>query len=238
MYYRQAGAATSVSFDILVGGSLVSPDLNSVSYTIKNTAGTIVGSGTITLPANSTSVSVPVSAIQNTKTLAVEYREVEVTFQFDSNTYRRALTYRLVPWLMIPVTRDRVRSYLSLTTGELKDDEIDLISAYLKAEEDIGTSLVSIFTTGDAKAAYATEAIFYAAVLQLLDTLSLRAMAKEQADNYVGARQDKIDFTGIKETVEDKYWVNVDAAAGNVVLEGDLALSAVGRPTPDPVTGS
>lgn len=237
MNYRTAGQDAVVAVDLLVGGDLVVPDANQVAYTVRKNDGTVLTSGTLTLAVNATRASLTVLAANNAQTLDYEMRSVTFRWLKVAAPYEVTYTYRLVPWLLIPVEPAGVRHAVGASLQELPDSDVDLIKAYYRVQDDVGETLQTLFTAGDAKAAALGEAIRYAAALDVVDTLELRVLQKEQGDNVSISRFSNVDFDALRARLAAAYAKQLDLVT-EATSTADFTLSVTQRPSIDPVTGS
>lgn len=237
MNYRTAAQDAIVAVDLLVDGDLVVPDSNQVAYTVRKNDGTSVQSGTLTLAASATRAAVTVLAANNAKTLDYEMRSVTFRWTKNSEPYEATYTYRLVPWLLIPTNPGEVRQAIGASRQELPDEDVDLIKAYYRVEGDTGQTLQTVFAASGTAAAALGEAIRFAAALDVVDTLELRVLQKEQGDNVSITRFADVDFDALRARLAAAYAKHIDAVTG-ATDTADFSLSVTQRPAIDPVTGS
>lgn len=237
MNYRTAAQDATIAIDLLVDGDLVKADSNQVAYNVRKNDGTSVQSGTLTLASGATSAVLKVLAANNTKTLDYEMRSVVFSWETAGKPYEVTYTYRLVPWLLMPISPAQVRQAVGASRQELPNEDIDLVKAYYRVEADVGSDLQTIFATGATAAAALAEAIRYAAALDVVDTLELRVLQKEQGDNVAITRFADVDFDALRARLAAAYSKYLDDVTGGSDV-ADFSISVTARPATDPVTGS
>ena len=234
-----AGEACTIPVAFLVDGEYVSPDLNSVTYSLRDNTGALFVSATdiaVTLSATATEAFIAISALLNTKTLTIETRSLVVSFSVNSRPYQIRVHYRLNDWLNIAVTAEDVRNHLGLTRGELPDGEVDLYGAYYRLNDLLGGTVLSdALVSGTLTAQFANEAVIYEAALILIPSLPAR-MIRKQADGTTSfERFPHFEF----EVLRSKLSALLDEALGQVT--GDVLLTPsllVAGSRTDPVTNA
>lgn len=236
MLYRTADRATTLAFDLVVDGDFVVPD-GDVTFEVQDAAGTSLETGTVIPLPGQNRISVPISAATNLVTPPDRpYRAVMITYDVNGQERSQVEVYRLTPWALIPISMDEVRGVLSLSSSELPDRDIDLTHAYFDLQDRTGLSIPTVLAADAAQATAICQALRYHAALQVIDTLELRALHKEQGDNIAISRFAKIDFDALRARIRAAY-----KAALDEVLPSDpnvdYSFSITVRPSPDPVTG-
>lgn len=206
--YVKSGTNLNLPIDFIVDGDFVVPDSTSVTVTVSDLSGdTITGFDALAitgLDENSTHFTLTIPDTANTKTDSYEIRFVHCDFTVDSKVYQVRTTYQIVDRVDLPIAPQEIRNLLGLSSSELPDENIDLMKAYLDAEEDAGESLNTLITTGDT-AQYIFEAVKLKAALNVLPVLELVAVQSEQADNVVYKRFQSIDFDAIRDAYSKRY---------------------------------
>lgn len=206
------------------GGETFIPDANSVYYTVRDNDGqTVVGHTNVAVSTGATTaaVTITVPAIVNQITGKIEQRTVQVKATRGGIPWNTSVAYHLTEWLNFSVRPPQVRKYLGVNEGELPDEDIDLVRAYLQVELDIGEeNFAEALSSGTMEAIRANDAIMYQAALQILPGFALR-IAQQETNGTLGfQRYSKFDF--------DRLWAETAALYGDIVAD----LSLTDRVTP------
>jgi hypothetical protein len=234
-----AGIAVIVPFDILVDGNFVSPDVGTVTYTLRdNTALPVSGQTTVpvTTTVNQTSVTISITSSYNSKTLTTENRWVDLNFQVAGKAYTLTYAYTLVDYLPIRATEADVRALIGCSYSELPDSDIDLITAFYDlADQTTVASLTAALTGGGRTSMVANRSIAAKAAMLILPSLQLRVNLLEKSDGSSFSRFTKMDW--------EKLEASLSAISSEIigVTSPSSSASAVflftNLPT-DPVTGA
>lgn len=191
---------TAVTVQFLANGQPVVPDLGSATYTIYGQdGGMLVSNVPVTVGPAATAVTVAIDPQYETRTLRFEKRTVVFNWSNGGASYSKRVQYRLTPFLNYNVGPDNIRSFLGLDPHELRDDEVDIISAYIYLEDRLGeTALTNAFNSGGMTEENANRALLYATCLNVLPSLRLR-LAKERSDGpLTWKRFDVEDFNELE----------------------------------------
>lgn len=234
--YAQAGADLNYRIDFAVDGELVVP--TSATISLQKPDGTyLLTDAAVTLVSGQTFAYHTIGAVNNTKTLAYELRYVTVKFVFGGRTYTQTDVYSLQDSMLLPVTRDEVRSLVAMTSAELPDSQIDLVYAYGQVVTDVGeeVNVGNLLSGGSALTPSIQQAIRIKAALNSCLMLELMVYQSEQADNTIYNRFTNFDFEALFARLTGLYGEALMAIAETV--EATPQRFVVVTDT-DPVTGA
>jgi hypothetical protein len=239
--------------DILIGSSVtlqlrferngepVIPTNGTVFYTVRGHDGSPI-SGLVDVPVTTgptdTIASITIDAMHNGATRRIEKRFVTYRYVVQGWPLERTINYRLIPFLNITVTKDQVRSALGgIGQVELRDDEIDIVRAYLQIETSVTADLLSaVLDLGDDAEMQANEAILWQAALNVIPAVKLRVMQKE-TDGPISFQRG--DITKLLEQLEadlrSKLLASINLVSGRTISSYPLIIFAL--PT-DVITGA
>lgn len=240
MRYVMAGEEYVYAVDFMVDGEFVVPDEDSVSYTIRDAAGTPLAGHTnvpLILDGQSDRGFIEIPASVNEKTAEREPRHVHVMFAVNGKPRTHAGSYILIDFLNHYVTESDVRGWLGVTPSELPDSDIDLVKAYYAVKNDNSLANIDLTATlarGDQTAFAANEAIRMQAALQVLPSLENRIAQVEKADMLTFQRMNKLDINALRRRTAAHYAQAVQSVLGGTPISP--ILFTVTSPV-DPVTG-
>jgi hypothetical protein len=230
-----AGTTIAVPVSFTVDGKPRVPDANSAGYVLYGHSGTQLTTGSITTGAAQTSAIVSIADTHNTITNPFEKRTLVVTWLTSGVPFRTRINYRLTPFLNHTVTTNKVRALLGINLSELPDDDIDILAAYFRVENELGSAVFSAaLSAGDHTELAVNDAITCEAALALLPGLQFR-FAQRETDGQVGF--DRIQIRDWKTVRHDL--LQARTAAFDVVLgrEGTYTAILVATGT-DAITGA
>ena len=198
------GTDTLLTFVFEKSGEPLVPDISSVKYTVLNHAGTPIV-GLIDIPiitaADTWQVHFVVPAINNTIDVGKKFerRTVFISYTTGGKYERGVLQYRLIPLMNFSAQPKDVRAFIGVQEKELPDEDIDLLSAYLYVERDLGTTAIApLLSSGTILELAVNNAIKAKAVLDVLPSIRQR-MAQEETNGVTGFKRLKItDFVDIE----------------------------------------
>lgn len=177
----------------------------------------------ITIPALANTISAP--SVFEQRSLIIKGEVGGVPFQI-------IRVYRITPWLNIGVIEDDIRGFIGIDAGELPDQDIDIVAAYLKLAS-IYAGLPAALVSGTQDQQRANAAIKGQTVLDLLPSLPAR-VSKKADDGSAKVERFTIDFNQLAldagRLVQDVIVVTDD-------LSGPV-LAVLSGPAVDPVTGT
>ena len=173
-----SSAPVTLWVDFQAPQGLVIPDVGSVSYALYDGAGfqLIVQEG-LAPEAEATGASISIAPIHNIlgTDRAFERRIVVVNWTAEGRSFSRRLGYRVVELPLHSVTPEHVRAYLGINEDELRDDEVDLFSAYLTLQTAVGRDrFEAALSAGTMLELRAERAIVLTAASQLFPSLRFR----------------------------------------------------------------
>lgn len=235
-----ADTIAAIPVDFVDGGEPFIPDTSSVTYSLRDHAGALIGAQTnigVTVGPADTSVQIAVGAIYNAITTPREFEKrtlivsalhagVPVVFQ---------TVYRIAPWLNHSVTMDMVRSLAGLRPSELDDDDVDLFAAYKWLEAKISTVILTTALASGTKDEIDTNlAIASKALLDALPAVENRLL-KTKTDGSMEAERFQFDFDALRIQLQANIDGVIEDIAGDAPAQS--ALYSFGTPT-DPITGA
>lgn len=220
-----------------VNGEPVVPDTNSVTFTVRDNAGQVViNKEPVVMGVASSEASVVVPANHNALSGATfGNRTVLVEFTKSGRPMRTQLVYRLTAWLNTSVDVDAVRNFIGVDRGELPDDAIDIVDAYLDVELVVGaTQLAAALASAGQTQRAANNLILAQAVLKQLPGLPMR-LSQSESNGVFSATRAKIDFDKLADAANGLYADNIGALV--VAFDAGQDLLIAPALTPDPITG-
>ncbi len=163
-------------------------DVNSITWTLRNGAGAPMQGATdipVECPARATSVVIPISAALNTMApgSTVESRFLIVSWTVNGATYTKNIPYGLTPWLPIRVQPEEVISMIGLNGAEVTPEDVDVLSAALFVQADVGASIFgSALTAGDITTLRVNQCIALKAATELAPSIPMRVAAAMKSD--------------------------------------------------------
>lgn len=240
MHYEIAGEACSIPVEFILDGEYVTPDVNSVHYTIYGNDGItpITGYQLVVVPTTSetTHVSIKIPQDVNITTGDIEARYLEVTFTNSGRPHRLRIVYRLVPRLPITVSPEDVRQYIGLSPVELPDTAVDLVQAYfaLRRRMNDDGRFTAAFVATDDRAYLINQALVYIETLRLIPSLQLRVMESGTVDSQTVTRLKNIDFEALRQTTLSLLGTTIELTGEAIFV--DPLFIALSTPI-DPITG-
>jgi len=209
-----AGQDVSLVIPFKVDGEYVTPDEDSVSYSVRDAQGVLISALTnvsVTLTPGVTDTSITIPATNNTKTLDFETRSVIVTFKVSGQTHNLTLAYRLSDWVNLFINGGTVRGILGLNEFELPDADIDIMAAYASLNDELGdTTLPDALTSGTIKAQAANRAVALKAAIEQCTSIPMRAMRSERSGDTAYDRYPRRDWTSLERDLSAELELEVD----------------------------
>lgn len=211
-----AGTPTALTIPFVLGTVPVAPDVGSVSYTVKDQSGSsMVGLTDLQYLVTGTvyqmQILIPSSAHQISTSRRFERRSVVVSFKVGGDEAQITRTYRIVPEPIHTVVPSDVRSYIGIEEHEMPDDEIDLLSAFLLVEKDIGVDVLTpALTSGTTAEIAANTLIRMRAVLDVLPSAKQKMAQSEQNGVKQFSRVDLKELDKLKVEAERRYQEALD----------------------------
>lgn len=220
-----------------VNGEPVVPDNNSVTFTVRDNAGqVVVNKEPVVMAVASSEATVVIDAVHNALAGAsFGNRTVIVEFTKTGRPMRTQIAYRLTAWLNTTVDVDAVRNFIGVDRGELPDEAIDIVDAYLDVELTVGaTALAAALATAGPDQRAANNLILAQAVLKQLPGLPMR-LSQSESNGVFSATRAKIDFDKLADAANSLYADNL----GLIVVAFDAGQDLLIAPalSPDPITG-
>lgn len=233
-----AAADVTLVIPLRVNGEPFVPDTASVSYTLRDAAGSVLAADVaVSMVALSTEATITILAVNNALG-AGRFSKRSVLLKCTKSTRPVVFKelYRLVPWLNTTVTPQDVRSFIGVDAQELPDEAIDIESAYFDVEDEITQAiLTTALSAADESERRANDAILAKAVLNLMPGLPLR-LSQNATDGVFSLTRPKIDFAALEARAALLYASAVDVVGVRLEVTPDLIITAV--LSPDPLTGA
>lgn len=235
-----AGTPTALTIPFIIGTQPVAPDVGSVTYTIKDQLGApMVGLTDVPYVTTSTTyqmqVLVPSTAHAIDGARRFERRGVVVNFKLGGEEVQLTRTYRIVPAPIHTVTPAEVRAFIGIEDHELPDADIDLLSAFLVVEKDVGaTDLATALNSGTTAELSANTLIRMRAVLDVLPSAKQRMAQSEKNGVKEFSRVDLKELDKLERKAAERYQEAYDDVV--VVTETNISLLLTTTNT-DAITG-
>lgn len=212
------------------------PDEDSATYTLLDASATpVLGhiDQSVVVSVNKATISLPAAVNEITTTFSK--RTVVISYTVAGNPYEMRVVYRLMPSLNFTITPSDVRSYLGVNEGELRNDDVDLVRAYIAIQEEVGvTSLVDALSSGEIAEIRANEAILYWAALDLIPSLKLRVAQSEKDGPLSFTRPALKNFDELEQTTRARLTAALDSVTGRAETSSPLLITTNDA---DPITG-
>lgn len=202
------GKAYTLRFDFIHDGEYVVPDVASVFYSAYDNAGVVItGHNNVAVTTNTSTQYVSIAMPSGVQTVAggklFEHRRVTVDYLYLGKSYSMVQSYLVTPALNHHITPRDVISYLAIKDGEILEPEVELTPAYFEVRDSVGASAFdAALISGGMTQLRINDAIKFTAALRLIATIELRALRRVGGDSLNFARFDKIDFPGIKLSIQ------------------------------------
>jgi hypothetical protein len=212
------------------------------SYTITDDDGNVVAgleNVVVSIGIGAISARIDVPAAYNTVSKPLfETRTITWTYPTNSGTVNGSQSYVIYKQIPFPATPEGVRQLLGVTEKEVPDENIDLMSGYLRFREpfdDPDAALLPYTTSGDASSYKITRAIEAAAALQILPTLQLALAKRFDSGTNAYERWNRIDWEGLAGRLMSL--VQEAVVLVDPLLELDFPILFVLSTRTDPLTG-
>lgn len=233
------GQPYTTRFDFFEEGEFFVPDAGTVSYTVYDNAGEVLGalSDQAIVTDSSTqhvNVGLPGSAHSLDPSKDFEQRSIRLKYQRDGVEGVYLRHYYVTPYLNYRVEPLEVFEAIGIKDGEVFLHMVDLVRSYMLLKSKLsGTVLVDALKSGGISQLRANEAIKYQAAVDLLTAIELKVLRKAGGDMLSFTRFEGLDFERIKQDVREKL---AGALEG---LQGEDAISYFTLSTPtDAITGA
>lgn len=223
---------------------LVIPDVGSVAYSLYDGQGVpLVVDQALTPEADATGVSIKVPAISNViaPDRFFERRTALVSWTADGRGYSARAGYRVIDLPPYGVMPADVRTYLALNEDELRDDEVDLFTAYVTLAGVIGRDrLDAALSAGTLVEVRASRAVMLTAATALFPSLRYRiAQSKTDGTLKFERLKDAAAFDGLVAATADELRQITQELTGDTSASEALPfLLGLTTNTTDPVTGA
>lgn len=227
-----------VTARFLVDGQPRPPDLGSVTYSLYGQIGDLIlENEPVTTGPTTTQIQIAPPDATDVRQLRFEKRTMVVKWTVGGLPYSQRLVYRLTAFLNHTVLPEHVRSYLGVKEKDLADSEIDLISAYLEAEDKLTAELLDItLSAGGLEERRANDVILYLAALRIIPSLKLR-VAQEEREGTIGlVRAQLRDFADLEATTVSRLDEALQDISTATIVDTPILIVA-SLPT-DVITGA
>lgn len=223
---------------------LVIPDVGSVAYSLYDGQGVpLVVDQALTPEADATGVSIKVPAISNViaPDRFFERRTALVSWTANGRGYTARKGYRVTELPTYGTVPADVRTYLAINEDELRDDEVDLFTAYLTLAGAVGKErLDDALGAGTLIEVRASRAVMLTAATALFPSLRYRiAQAKTDGTLKFERLKDASAFDGLVAATADELRQFTQDLTGDTTANDTIpVLLALTTITTDPVTGA
>lgn len=224
-----AGKDVNLRVDFNVDGEPVSPDEDTVLYSLYGQDGTVISGHDeqdVTVLANATSASISLPSSVNTLGSGndMERRIALVTFDFVGQTRSLRISYRLHPLLNTSAEPAAVRAMLGLSRSELPDEDIDIAAAFYELRGELNTdALNEALASGGTVASAADEAVVATAALAVFPSLRLRVLQSKESDGSSASRFSTVDLRALSAEISSRRADLMRAING--ALQEDLVMA-------------
>lgn len=207
--YVTSGETANLRFVFLDGRDTFIPDTNSVSYTVRDNTGTPIDDyedvAVVTGPTTA-GITVSIPGDVNEITGKIERRTVTVKATKAGQYWSLTQGYFISEWMNTWVTPKDVRDYLGVNADELPDDDMNLVTAYLSVEGELGASvLTTALASGTLDAVKANNAIMYRMAQDALPGLAYRIAQSETNGTLAFTRLAKLDLDKLIAETAKRY---------------------------------
>lgn len=211
-----------------------------VSWSLLDTAGNLLTSGTVVVPVGAASIVIPVDAAHNTLDVGAlsATRDLDWSYVLSGVIINGNFRYSIEARAPFGATCDGVRQKLGVGVEEVPDSDISLIDAYRYLRTTAGAAAVAaVSDNGGDNDAILRRAIEAFAALVLLPTMPVRVAAQEESGTNMYKRQ-TIDWSALEgplSTMVDEGILLADPSYDP--MSDSAALFVVATPALDPITG-
>ena len=201
------GQSYLVAFDLRLDEEYVTPDAGTITYTVYDNSGTVMGGlsnvaypdGSVT--ANRVLITVPNSSHTVGAGKSFEQRSVELNFLYDGVPHRMLKHYYVTSRLNYRADPFEVLGMIGLKEGEVFADQVDFVRSYFLLASQLtssGSDLATLLASGTISQINANEAIKVHAALDLMTCIELKAFRKAGGDSLSFQRFEKVDFSALR----------------------------------------
>lgn len=235
----KANQQNNLDITLEIGRVPLIPDADTASYTVYDHLGVALvenvnlSMGIADYIAN---LVIDTSLVQITAPRRFEKRTIIVRFEHAGKPVSVTKVFQVVPELFYSTTPMDVRNFLGLGAKELPDDAIDLLTAYLEVEFDIGeTVLTSALVSGSLLEIYSNNMIMLRAALSLIPSLQQR-IAQSESDGLLNFDRIRIkDFSSLTQEASTRYTIARQRVTGTIDQTNITYL--IVTTDADPITG-
>lgn len=181
-----------------------------LDYTLYNQDGDEVFSASVPISTGQVSYLVEIAGINNILSKPMfEQMKLEWSYTTATQAVNESMTYTIVARIPFPATKDGVRNMLGVDSGELRDEEIDLLAAYMTFQANfLDPSVLTPHEDAGTLVSYrVTQAIEAVAALTVFPTLQIRLPKKYDSGTSSYERWTTIDwallYSGIAQRISD-----------------------------------
>lgn len=199
-------------FDFKVNGNFVTPDGGTYEYKVRDTSGNILYSGSyspeiskndkkpeeVAPTPDSGSFVVPAAYNSLGEGNLFDTRIVEIRFSVNDKPQIIKDSYRITDFYYFSATPKDVRDYYGLNSGELPDEDIDLVEIYLQLVQKHGDTFTNALKTAGVANIRANRLIVLKSVVQNFSSVRLRVNQEENDGSSKFIRYlNKIDWDAL-----------------------------------------
>lgn len=208
-----------------------------VEWQVLDGHGSQVASGSVVPVAESVSVVLTISALENELEAGAvaSPRELSWAYTVGGLVHTGRRRYRLEAFLPFGVSEEGVRTKLGLEPHELEDDAIDLVSAYGQFVETVGADpLLTVTGYQETKVCDAIEAL---AAIAILPSLQVK-LAMKQSSGTDQFQRGAIDWAALRAQLDNIVTAGITTVNPNFSETGTFGSLLVVVVREDPVTNT
>jgi hypothetical protein len=123
---------------------------------------------------------------------------IEVSYRYKNRPYTFQIPYRVCNFFFFEATPQDVRNYFGLNSGELPDEDVDLVSSYFQILQSQGSTFTDCLRNGGVGNIRANRLIVLKTVLSVFSSVRLRVNQEENDGSSKFLRYlNKIDWDAL-----------------------------------------
>lgn len=195
MHNVLSNTEATITVEFIDADGYLSADAGSISWSLLDSDGSELTSGTINNSGGEQFVNVVIAAQYNTKTNLFAIRSLKVAFTVNTQPREAWFNYRVVDFVQTTATPEGVRQFIGMTVDEMPDHTVDIYEAYFIVSDMVGKAVLdAALASGTISAINANGAILATAVLMITPSLRMRTFQTMKSDTASLARYASMNF--------------------------------------------